>query len=82
MEYRWKELNAVYLLRVSFVELDLGRLPSRPRERMALESGHDWIDRSCGALLGQRAGRLTLRLMLSLEAIFGLSVMRCLRLMA
>lgn len=43
---------------------------------MALESGRDWIDRSRGALLGQRAGRPTLRLMLSLGAIFGLSVLK------
>lgn len=43
---------------------------------MAFESGRDWIDRLCGALLGQRAGPLTLRLVLSIQAIFGLSVQR------
>lgn len=74
MEYGWKELKCrVYLSvrRVSFVELDLGRLPSRPRQQMALESGRDWIDRACGALLGQRARLLTSAWCRHLELFLG-----------
>lgn len=43
---------------------------------MALESGRDWIDRSRGALLGQRARLLTSAWCRHFGAIFGLSVLK------